>query len=428
MLRYLVLVLPPVLVIGEVIFYALDNAGLPFAGIPTAFPPFRDIYILTINAICSKPVFEFYSTGSCSDQFYGVPPGGFDYPILPFLLARVLPSFLFLSPSILAIIFATFFAVAVFMVSLRAPGSTSFYLAYLVFWLSYPVRYMLERGQLDSISWSLCILGCLVIPLTNKSRHKSRKTSIKMLLSQVLILLSAAIKVFTFPMLFLNGIISNHFSKKKAILVASIFSTLCAVLILFPSGLPGKNATRIQIEPGEIHGLLVAVDSHSDLFIKISIIVVTSMLFLSLGKKVNISTELRLNPQLTMSALTAAMGASAFCLLYLFATSANYKLVSVGFFYIGASAFYAHLINPSKIILINTSAITKFKLNRATCAVLHVLCIPVLIFNYRPYDPSLQFLSQDLFDFVWCPAIFGIMLAYTLKYTYELFNASTRES
>lgn len=428
MLRYLAFALPPILVIAEATFYALDISGPSFTGIPTAFPPFRDIYILTINAVCSKSVLEFYSTGSCSDQFYGVPPGGFDYPILPFLLARVLPSFLFLYPSILAIAFTFIFAMAVFLVSLRAPGTTSFYLSYLVFWISYPVRYMLERGQLDSISWSLCIFAILSIHIQGKSRHILSKPRIRNHFSQVLILLSAAIKVFTFPMIFLSGVTSKYFGTKKSILVALMLSILCAGLISFPSGLPGKNATRIQIEPGEIHGLLVSVNSQNDLFLKISIIVVTSILFLSLGRKTNVARELRHKPQLAICALTAAMGASAFCLLYLFASSANYKLVSIGFYYIGASAFYSYLTNRSKDIFIKTGSAIEHKLNCAASAILHTLCVPILLFNYRPYDSSLQFLSQDLFDFVWCPAMFGIMSAYTLKYTYELLKAPTRES
>ena len=111
MLRCIVLAMPPMMVILEVLLYAIDHVGLSFSGIPTANPPFRDIYILTINAACTKSALEFYTTGSCSDEFYGVPLGGFDYPILPFLIAKALPSILFASPDRLAIFFAAVFLV-----------------------------------------------------------------------------------------------------------------------------------------------------------------------------------------------------------------------------------------------------------------------------------------------------------------------------
>ena len=92
MFKFLVASLP---LFCELVFYAVYGSQYSdkiFSGIPLAMPRFRDLYILILNVRCPTPVYLFSKLGSCSDSFYGLSPGQFDYPQLPFYLFNHIPN------------------------------------------------------------------------------------------------------------------------------------------------------------------------------------------------------------------------------------------------------------------------------------------------------------------------------------------------
>jgi hypothetical protein len=414
------------LLLAEVLTYAfIDRPSLFFLffGIPRAIPPFKDIYTLTINALCDRPLLEFFSHGSCSASFYGVDEGSFDYPLALFVLARRLPRFLFESPSLLAVFVISIFlfsCLVVFCLALKKP-SIWFALAYVILIASFPFRYLLERGQLDIVTWTFVLLATISsfafsnrLPLTQTSHrpgfpsYLAISALLRDLAVPLLIVLSVAFKGFNVLELFVLPPLLFLYNQRRACYIATCLAPVGLFSLYNPSGI-GSVATAIQSMPGEIFGLNVSSSLLNNPYIHLFRITIVIFSFFALR---SLSPQSRTFPVAELPvALLLTTSAASFIACYFLTTSANYKLVSISF-YLFSMTWLTYSRNYLKNLSLRTIAPTLY---------IYIICIPAIYSGYRPYIASLQFISQEYIDLFLMPAIAGAMLFSV--YSFFVFSA-----
>ena len=432
--KLVLIALPFLLLVAECISYSLDLSVHAFWGIAKAAPKFRDFHILPLNALCSIEIPDFYTTGSCSDQLYGIPAGSFDYPALIFYIARMVPDSIFHHPSILAILNGIVFLISMFMYCLVKKSHINYYSVFTIyiFLFSHPVRYALERGQLDLITWSMTLFSCVLMTASLAyPKIKHRKYDLYLSPSKLLqhfslffIALSAAIKAFTFGA---YSIFWMYFAKKTSKsykLITSLLYILVIMLILHPVGLPGKNASLVQSMPGEIFGFSVGASGELAKY-ALKTLVCISGVFVSICTINYDYSNLKRNYIDTtripfIFEPLAISGASSFCMFYFLSSSANYKLISAGLFLVGVSLISPRLFYPKPEWdnHLNRNPMSLFRI------IASVSCISVLYHNYRPYIEELEFVSQGQFDFLWCPLLAGMCVGYLFLVISRMANLS----
>ena len=397
-------------VVFESILYAFAHSLHAFRGIPRAHPPFRDIYTLTINALCDRPVFNFFTEGSCSAAFYGVSEGSFDYPILPFLLSRALPRYIFSSPDLLALSFIIVFLALLYGIYLLTKRTGLVTLTYILLVFSFPLRYLLERGQLDILTWMLVLLSSLSgfffccapgsshLAFDCSAKEKKLFLYLGNCFVPFFVLLSIAFKAFTILEAFVLPLVLLKFNLRTACFIAISLVPLSILSIYNPDGV-GSVANQIQQMPGEIFGLSVGssiLSSGHSLLFRLAVVILSFLISsLFIGHHKHYPPSL-LPPYILMSS-----SASAFIACYFLTSSANYKLFSVPLFLLSICWLYESS---------GTAGLKLFSFSGLLY--LFGLCLPVIFFNYRPYIPSLQFLSQEFFDLFVMPALAGAMISY----------------
>lgn len=378
-----------------------------FHGIARALPRFRDFQVLYINTFCSQPIHLFPSHGSCSDVLYGIPPGNFDYPLPIFYFARLFASIISLASSqfwaaLMGCIYILLLAKVVCRLNLpSAIGPTLLVIAL----SSYPTRYALERGQLDVLTWIFVLLAIL---LMSKSSYDKVNIEAHAYSFLGLICVSALLKAFTLPILFLTllGLICFRF-KRKYIVVNAVLAVLSLIFISFPfTGFVGRHNTAVSSMPGEVFGLMVGV-SGSPLqspyfYAKTIVIVLSYCYYLNFVRK-----SLIKKATAPLVPAICIISSCSYATLYLFSTSSNYKLVSIVLLLIGSIS-----------LIISQFSSLHIKIFLGSTTILSVVspCLAAIYFNYRPYNPAVQFISQDIFDIIVTPAIFALSLAFLSCY------------
>ena len=390
----------------ELFLYSFSDFDHLYSGVPRGIPRFRDIYILTINRVCNIPVHLFPQEGACSHSFYGLPmSAGFDYPLPLFFISKLLPEYLFLNPSILAFLSGISFLLCVYLLvmSSQERSNTLESISILLIYLAYPTRYMLERGQIDTLNWTMAIVAVLtLIPrrkeLGDVDKDKSSSISnIRLCISILVLFLSTLVKGFTLPALLIWSIYLYRSKRRIPALLGFVLTPISAFTILGPlARIPGAHATFIQIEPGEIFGFSVGIFTQADYITKILFICVGVVLALSSSNKCKYSPSL---------SLLAIVSTSAYLAFYFLSVSANYKLVSAAF--VLYTIVRRHLVSTTRqATTTNISVIQIYSFPIILCF------ISILVFNYRPYIPEIQFLSQALFDNIIMPTTIGFTAAY----------------
>lgn len=421
-MKKLLIALPFVVLAMECITYALNLNAHAFWGIAKVEPKFRDFYILPINALCNIKIPDFYTLGSCSDQFYGIPAGSFDYPALIFYIARIVPDIIFQNPIILAMSNGILFLICmlIYCFANQKYINTHTLLSIYLLLFSHPVRYALERGQLDLLTWSLMILSCVFLNASSAHRKiKYRISNIKSSSPQLLqnfalffMAASAATKAFTLGSYSIFWLLFAKKSSRIYKLLTLALYIVVLVLILYPVGLPGKNASLIQSTPGEIFGFSVGLSGElPKTALKILVCIFGFLVTISTLNYSHSSLIKNNCNQIIASIIfepLAVSGASSYCMFYFLSSSANYKLVSAGLFLVGISLLSSRL-TTRKSELNNQSHYNRILIFRNIAT---LTSISILYHNYRPYIEELEFISQGQFDFFWCPLMAGICLAY----------------
>lgn len=416
----------PVPLLIELFFYAFTPfKHWSFIGIPKAAQPFRDLYVLTLNYSCNIPVQSFKELGSCSDSFYGIPQGGFDYPLPLFSFIRLLPIW---NHQAVGFLEGFIFIVLVSVVCNRFACNP---VVTILILYGHPTRYLIERGQVDLIAWILALLSVIILFALHRSREIILYDSVVISASSILLFLSALVKAFTLPSLLILSIYFKLKHKSSEIYLIPLVLTVIGFVVLFnPGSLPGHHSSAVQIMPGEIFGLLVAIPSHLRgtqlayfLIIKISACLVTIMWFwLHNRNKPAIAIE-----HSAAIDTFVILASTTYLSFYILTISANYKLVSASLLLIPIFRDFFNptsnrSLKPPKSVDIGTS------LSRPCSSVLHreslsflfsnafplLSVVALLIFNYRPYIPELQFTTQYFFDFFLCPSVAGIAFYYLL--------------
>ena len=413
-MKKILLYLATTLAIAEVILYSLSTNSAIFVGIQLASPKFRDIYILTLNTLCDTSISDFTSTGSCSDSFYGIPAGSFDYPLSMFYAARILPKILFHSSSALATLLGSTFLLIILAITLRTKLSSTSTLLYPLILLSYPFRYMLERGQTDLVVWIIALLPALFIKkldLSDDSRHLSNHFTC--IFASFMLSLSVAAKAFTAPSLIIWTILLLLRRNFLAGTLSVSMLTLSLYTIYSKNTPPGSHINSIQNTAGEVFGLTVG-SSESGLVIhtltKIAVISLVLMLlvFCSGLYQATKSIPDRHSILFTTEGYSFLISSSSFLALYFLSSSSTYKLVSLAM-----SMLFSFCIIHSLTAQLHLSStiLTRIRLDSVMYA---FIVIPLLFIQYRPYIAGLQFLSQDFAEFILYPASIAINSYYLL--------------
>ena len=414
----------PVPLLIELFFYAFTPfKHWSFIGIPKAAQPFRDLYVLTLNYSCNIPVQSFKELGSCSDSFYGIPQGGFDYPLPLFSFIRLLPIW---NHQAVGFLEGFIFIVLVSVVCNRFACNP---VVTILILYGHPTRYLIERGQVDLIAWILALLSVIILFALHRSREIILYDSVVISASSILLFLSALVKAFTLPSLLILSIYFRLKHKSSEIYLIPLILTVIGIVVLFnPGSLPGHHSSAVQIMPGEIFGLLVAIPNHLRgtqlayfLIIKISACLVTIMWFwLHNRNKPAIAIE-------HSAAIDAfvILASTTYLSFYILTVSANYKLVSASLLLIPIFRDFFNptcnqSLKPSEFVDIGTSLSRQCSslLCRGNLTVSFSNAFPILlvaaplIFNYRPYISELQFATQYFFDFFLCPSVAGIAFYY----------------
>ena len=405
MFKFLVVSLP---LFWELVVYAVygsEYSDKIFYGIPLAMPRFRDLYILILNVRCPTPVYLFNKLGSCSDSFYGLSPGQFDYPQLPFYLFNHIPQFISSRPNLAGLLLGTLFLLSFILLSssLQKEYRLNPSLATLTYGASiysFPFRYLIERGQLDQLAWALAFLSIVLISSNNSQINKK----FIFLLSLILLSLSAILKAFTLPFLGLLTIIillnkGTCFYRFSALIVSLITA---AMLLANPTS-PGSIATLLQVEQGTVFGFSLGLSAPSSnlthVLLKLAIITLAFIAGI-------LSLKITSRETFSIVNLTGTLGASTFLAFYFLTTSANYKLIPLALILLWI--VYARSLKSPKEA--NSRSIGAANIEIASLA-------PILAivwcgyYNYRPYIPALQFLTVDFTDYVVIPYLCGTSLS-----------------
>jgi len=410
----------------EVVLYAVygsEYSAQIFFGIPRALPRFRDLYILVLNIRCPTPVHLFSTVGSCSDRFYGLSPGQFDYPLLPFYIFSHIPQFFSDRPNLLGLLLGIAFIISFAAISakLQEKYKLNQALALIVFILSiysFPFRYLIERGQLDQLAWTLAFLSILLC--ANKEALSRNK--LRFLVGLLLLSVSASVKAFTLPFLGITAIYLWLKTKSYFNAVAStIFFVITAAQLFANPTSPGSVASSLQIAQGTVFGFHSGLSALGPnqycirILFKISIIAFSFLInYLNLS-----SIPL---PRLNMINLTESLGASTYLGFYFVTASANYKLIPIAL--ISLWLIYSKISARSGsvkftcryFLLINIESIAPF-----------FAFAWIGYYNYRPYIPSLEFLAVDFTDFVVFPYLAGLSVSILLILHFRL-NSSRKVS
>ena len=422
MFRFLAVSLPLFFELAFYSVYGSEYSDKIFFGIPLAMPRFRDLYILILNVRCPTPVHLFSKLGSCSDSFYGLSPGQFDYPLLPFYLFNHIPQFISSRPNLAGLLLGTLFLLSFALLSsslqkkccLNPSLSMVIYAASIY---SFPFRYLIERGQLDQLAWALAFLSILLF-----SRDKSRINKIFLfLLALILLSLSAVLKAFTLPFLGILTIciILNEKSFFYSFVTLIVFLTTAVLLVANPTS-PGSVATLLQVEQGTVFGFgLGLMGPNSNLTHLLLKIIIITLAFIS-GI---LSFAVRSRERFNVINLTGTLGASTFLAFYFLTTSANYKLISLALILLWI-IYVRSLESPKKA---NSSSNSLLNIDAASTAT--ILAISWCgYYNYRPYLPALQFLSVDFTDYIIFPYLCGISLSILFIVLFRLNLAGVTKS
>lgn len=393
----------------ELFLYSFSDFTFLYSGVPKATPRFRDIYILTINRFCHIPVHLFPQEGACSHSFYGLPmSSGFDYPLPLFYVSKFLPEHLFSNPSFLAFLSGASFLTCVYLLVIGSQAKFNLIeaISILLIFLSYPTRYMLERGQLDTLNWTIAIAAVLIlIPRKHSAEDITKEelnviSNLRICISSLALFLSTLVKGFTLPALLVWSIYLYRSNKRTPALLGVLLTAISTFIILGPlARIPGAHATYIQVEPGEIFGYSVGIFSLADYVIKILFITVGSVFGFSFNN------NSRYSPSLSLLTIVST---STYLAFYFLSVSANYKLVCTSL------VLYA-IVRSNLASASRRSTPTTVGLTPLYSIPVIISLASVLIFNYRPYIPEIQFLSQALFDNVLMPTTVGFAAVYLLS-------------
>ncbi|QNG28912.1 hypothetical protein [Synechococcus sp. LTW-R] len=391
----------------------LDIFGLGkslFNGVPKATPQFRDLYILILNYQCHIPIHQFKILGSCSDSFYGVIRGEFDYPTAAFYIYNLIPGWLVKHPNLSGFLLGTFFLMSCLVTATKIEKNLRIsnlccLIAYSLLIYSFPFRYVIERGQLDQIAW---ILALLAFPLF-LSKTYQRRSNKNILSAGLLIFLSVLIKGFTLPYLFIYSVLVNSILVSNRYLKVFLYALIpISLLLLTISGTaPGSFASNLHVDPGIVFGFQVP-NAHNSLnllnYLKIVIATIGFLTFASVANKILKQAIRHYKGDSLTPIMTAALGASSFIIMYFFTSSANYKLVSLGLLFLSL----AGLMSARS----ETQNIRYTKSNMLSILTFGASSLYILFYNYRPYFPELQFLAVDYCDYISMPFSVGCAIAY----------------
>ena len=410
-----------ILAIAEIFLYSLSPSKVAFVGIARSLPKFRDVYILKLNALCTTPIADFISTGSCSDSLYGIPAGSFDYPLSMFYVARILPQIFFQSANALGTVLGSIFLTLIFAIIIKTRKSWITVFFYSLILLSYPLRYMLERGQTDLIVWILALLPALFLnklELADNSRHSVNQA--KYIFASLMLSLSVAAKAFTAPSLIVWTILlllRRHFIAGAL----SVSMLILSLYIVFSStNPPGSHINSIQNAPGEVFGISVGVLGSSliqsamliiaKLFV--FVIVLLLLVFCS-GFHQAMKLVLSKRPILfTLEGYSFLISSTSFVALYFFSSSSTYKLASLSLSTLFIFCIIHSLTNS------NLLAPTIMSQIHFDCINYALIATSLLFLQYRPYIPGLQFLSQDYAEYLLYPA----SIAFNVYFVLALLN------
>jgi len=412
----------------ELLLYCFLRSPWLYIGVPKALPKFRDIYILTLNSVCDIPASQFLLKGSCSDQFYGVETGHFDYPVLQFYIYQLLPEWIFQHANILAFLTGSTFLLLMTFAFLPQIKKITTLSVLLLTLYSFPIRYLLERGQLDTVAWSFPLAAAILLRKLISSNlqdptkvHSAKKIGSLIFLAALAI--SACMKAFTWPSLLVSSLYiltQIRFKTSEKYLVA-VIPIAVLIIIFYPGIIPGSNATAIQTMPGEIFGMRVFSDENPAQYI-VKIASISAGIVCGALICTKISSYFRQNLNIT---LLMIVGSTSYLSFYLLTSSANYKLTSLAITLMSIAVLldFTHQQGPKHLVQRHLR-----EFSTLNCSVFVLSSLLVCYFNYKPYYPGLQFLAQDCFDLLLTPYIFGVCISLILAPFSQLRHHTTAYS
>jgi len=399
----------------ELFCYSFTTWQFPYSGVPKAAPKFRDLYVLILNANCKIDPSQFAVAGSCSDLFYGVPPGSFDYPLPLFYIAQHMPKTLFLNPSLLGFLSGSIFLTTIFFTSSLIKSSRKRCIALCLVIFSFPTRYLLERGQLDTFSWSLALSVYIAARLVPKSRQFS---PILLIWQNASLWLAALVKGFTLPALAINNLTFFRSRRWLPFWLSLAAIILACMVLITPDRLPGHHSSLVQLNPGEIFGFRIGLKNSSTFFQETFLLKIVFILIGTVWMLANMLREGLRYPNQRIGippyySQLFNLSASSYLAFYFLTASANYKLFPVALLFLCFQISPFHSFNAeSNAQGLKYQNYTKQLFNSSLGwphprQLLSAIALVIIYSNYMPYLPELQFLKIDFLNFILEPFFVG---------------------
>jgi hypothetical protein len=187
-----------------------------YLGLPEQLPPFTDLHSPLSAIECSNKEVNVYTENPCDPH-----NRPFNYP--PTWLVPPVKYILQLSIGVLGWVLVFIY---VFSISLlqRVFNKLSTFLLLLFFFVSPPSMFLIERGNVDMIIYSLVVFG---------SYFYSSTSYRKSIFSDILFVISVFLKLFTLPALITNGLLRREYRNIISIAISILF--LFFVLLNYPN-------------------------------------------------------------------------------------------------------------------------------------------------------------------------------------------------
>ena len=428
-------ILPLFVSLLELGLYAFHETSVAYLGIAKASPKFRDLYVLTLNALCNIPPHKFSANGSCSDFFYGVPAGSFDYPLPIFHIAQSMPEYFFRSPQLLAFTIGSSLILSVYAIVNTVKSSLAKFILLILIYGSHPFRYLLERGQLDSLAWTIALSPLWIIPLLRKTQFPNDTEYSNELTVSSSLFLSAIIKGFTFPALLIWSAVKIKGIGLKTFILRLVYFILGLKVLVLAKSKPGSFSSIAQIMPGEIFGISVGL-GNSDYITPYAgaLLKVTFILLGVIYGLIRLRYNLFDKHQPVWSFLKAYsvfVGSCTFLSFYILTVSASYKLFPLVIILIALQIKDNKFIASNRMEAMHYSTnngnkpTSQFKEDYSLRLFLSVLILTLIYEGYMPYTAEIQFLKVDFINFILQPLMAGITLSLIAVAGTNLFHSKT---
>lgn len=417
---FILILLPAFLLITGLIVDSLDGSAVVFFDIPRFDSnKFYDLRIWTDNFNgCEIALADFRKDNHCALSLYP-----FNYPIYPLYILRALgfqSGYNIVYGTTLGIASIISFVVFLWLCAIeRHQCRNSFWgewvfisFCFAAFWAK-PMRYALERGQIDLVvlSWTICGL-VLYHALYSRSSFSLAWMSVWLTTG-----LSSLAKIYPLPAFAIGAVLLVKEIKGSrqslvckrvnffAVFAISVFVAVGAISSYFVA-----SSTAFPNLGGNGFGLMVLssdfIDEGFSLTIKSKVLVFALAFLISTLQLLKIRQvapsffspkECRYRmPQLAMCLIGAFMS-----LIYLSTESINYKLVFVSVYMVSSCCIYS---SSESVDIRSWSGFSS------------ATCLASLSLVSLPYIPSLYVYPEWLGQFVVQPMMFGQMISFSAFY------------